>query len=86
LWRWITEGVRLPDGSRVRLEAARLGGRWLTSEPALRRFLAAQTPELGASPPRTAAHAWKAAQGRREGRRRAGEGRRLRRKAEPPAV
>jgi hypothetical protein len=30
LWRWITTGVQLTDGRRVRLEAVRLGGRWLT--------------------------------------------------------
>jgi hypothetical protein len=55
VWRWITEGVRLPDGTRVRLEAARVGGRWLTSAPALARFMAAQTPRLGepAPAPRT---------------------------------
>jgi hypothetical protein len=52
IWRWINEGVKLPDGQRVRLEAARLGGRWLTSIPALARFLEAQTPHLGADTPR----------------------------------
>ncbi len=55
IWRWLQEGVRLPDGRRVRLEAARLSGRWLTSEPALERFLAAQTPALGDDPPHTTA-------------------------------
>jgi hypothetical protein len=30
------------------LEAARLAGRWLTSAPAIERFLAAQTPRLDA--------------------------------------
>jgi hypothetical protein len=51
VWRWITEGVRLPDGRRVRLEAARVSGRWLTSEQALARWLAAQTPDLDAPTP-----------------------------------
>jgi len=46
IWRWIADGVKLPDGSRVRLEAIRLGSRWLTSAEALQRFAAAQTPPL----------------------------------------
>ena len=46
LLRWITAGVRAPDGSRVRLEAVRLGGRWLTSREALRRFAERLTPNL----------------------------------------
>jgi hypothetical protein len=56
VWRWIVVGVRLADGSRLRLEAVRLSGRWLTSEPALARFIRAQTPQLDAdpaTPPRT---------------------------------
>src|SRR5262245_24463868 len=44
--RWVLEGVRLPSGERVRLEAIRLGGRWLTSKEALQRFADAQTPQL----------------------------------------
>jgi hypothetical protein len=44
VWRWIAHGVTLKNGQIVRLEAARLSGRWLTTEPALQRFLAAQTP------------------------------------------
>jgi hypothetical protein len=42
--RWISRGVPGPYGNRVRLEAVRLAGKWLTSEPAIARFLAAQTP------------------------------------------
>ncbi|AWM39110.1 hypothetical protein GobsT_26140 [Gemmata obscuriglobus] len=38
LTRWILNGVRARDGRRVKLEAVRAGTRWLTSEPALRRF------------------------------------------------
>jgi hypothetical protein len=45
--RWVLEGVRLPDGDRVRLEAVRVGGKWVTSVEALERFAAAQTPSLG---------------------------------------
>jgi hypothetical protein len=39
-WRWITEGVRAGDGSRVKLEAVKTPSGWMTSEPALARFLA----------------------------------------------
>jgi hypothetical protein len=46
LLRWITRGVIGPSGERVRLEAARLGGRWITTPGAIRRFVAAQTPVL----------------------------------------
>src|SRR6202142_3434290 len=44
--RWITDGVRGPDGGRVRLEAVRLGGRWLISEEALERWSDRLTPRL----------------------------------------
>lgn len=44
--RWISSGVAAPDGRRVRLEARRLGGRWVTSREALERFMAALTPGL----------------------------------------
>jgi hypothetical protein len=57
IFRWITEGVNVPGGLRVRLEAVRLGGRWLTSAEALERFAARQTPTLMDAPqpnPRTA--------------------------------
>jgi hypothetical protein len=46
LLRWITPGVVGPDGRRVRLEAARLAGRWVTTPGAIRRFVEAQTPHL----------------------------------------
>jgi hypothetical protein len=46
LIRWITRGARAADGSRVRLEAVRLGGRWLTSREALQRFAERLTPRL----------------------------------------
>jgi hypothetical protein len=37
--RWITKGVRLASGEIVRLEGARLGGRWITSVEAVHRFM-----------------------------------------------
>jgi hypothetical protein len=48
--RWISGGIRLADGRVVRLEAARVAGRWLTSEGALQRFIAAQTPDTSPIP------------------------------------
>jgi hypothetical protein len=42
--RWVLKGSKAPDGTLVRLEAARLGGRWLTSREALQRFSARLTP------------------------------------------
>jgi hypothetical protein len=44
LIRWITDGAKGPTGERIRLEAIRLGGRWITSTEALQRFAAALTP------------------------------------------
>jgi hypothetical protein len=44
LFRWITRGVKGPDGERVKLEAARLAGRWITTPGAIKRFISAQTP------------------------------------------
>jgi hypothetical protein len=46
LIRWVTSGVRSPSGQRIRLEAARLSGRWVTTPQAIARFLEAQTPQL----------------------------------------
>jgi hypothetical protein len=51
IWRWITSGIRLPDGTHLRLEACRLSGRWLTSRQALQRFIEGQTPARGAVQP-----------------------------------
>ncbi|HEY1380347.1 MAG TPA: DUF1580 domain-containing protein, partial [Gemmataceae bacterium] len=42
--RWIMEGVRRSDGTRVRLEAVKAGSAWRTSVEALARFVAALTP------------------------------------------
>src|SRR5262249_39567935 len=53
IFRWIAEGVRLRDGRRLRLEAVRLGGRWLTSELAIQRFISRQPPTFSADSPPT---------------------------------
>jgi hypothetical protein len=50
IFRWITSGVRLRDGTRLRLEAARVGGRWLTSGAAIERFITRQTPQFSDIP------------------------------------
>jgi hypothetical protein len=47
LLRWVLTGARGPDGSRVRLEAVRLGGRWMTTRAALQRFTERLTPRMG---------------------------------------
>jgi len=64
-----------PDGNRVRLEAVRCGGKWLTSREALERFTEAITPRFDpdACPaPRTATQRQRASE--RAGKRLAHEG------------
>jgi len=51
IWRWVVQGARTPDGRIVRLEASRVGGRWLTSKAALARFAAALTPATSDTTP-----------------------------------
>src|SRR5260370_34497545 len=46
LTRWIIKGVPLPDGRVDKLDGVRLGSRWITSEEAVARFVAAQTPDV----------------------------------------
>jgi hypothetical protein len=48
--RWVLDGAKAPDGTRIKLEALRLGGRWVTSAEALRRFAEALTPQAGSTP------------------------------------
>jgi len=58
LMRWILTGSKSPSGKVVRLEAIRLGGRWLTSREALLRFSERLTPQFDgepAPPPRSPA-------------------------------
>jgi hypothetical protein len=49
--RWVLTGAKSLSGEMVRLEAVRLGGRWLTSVEALQRFAERLTPTFHASPP-----------------------------------
>jgi hypothetical protein len=67
--RWVLEGVRGPGGGRVRLEAARLAGRWVSTQQAVQRFLAAQNPDPDTRP----AEAPRSLSARRRASDRAGE-------------
>jgi len=53
--RWCYSGVKLPDGSTLRLEHFRSAGRLVTSKAALLRFLTAQQGEMPAPSPRSPA-------------------------------
>jgi hypothetical protein len=44
--RWIVKGARAPAGGLVRLEAVRLGGKWITSAEAVQRFCEKLTPDF----------------------------------------
>jgi hypothetical protein len=48
--RWIHKGSRGPNGTIVKLEAIRLGGRWLTTRQALLRFAEHLTPRMDDEP------------------------------------
>jgi ATP:corrinoid adenosyltransferase len=43
VFRWVTKGTKTMVGKFVKLEAVRVGGRWLTSKEAVVRFVAALT-------------------------------------------
>jgi hypothetical protein len=56
--RWILTGAKSPSGELVKLEALRLGNRWVTSREALQRFAERLTPStdsLAQAAPRTPA-------------------------------
>jgi hypothetical protein len=53
--RWVRNGVKRPDGSVVRLEAVRVGTRWLCHPQSLLRFLAALNQSEPPTPPPTSA-------------------------------
>jgi hypothetical protein len=66
-FRWVTRGSRATDGRLVKLEAIRVGARWLTSRAAVARFVQALTAtaalETTSTPaPRTAAARRKASE------------------------
>jgi hypothetical protein len=65
--RHITKGTRLPNGEVVRLEGARLGGRWITSVEAVQRFMERLTAgALGDAPNASALAVRTSPQRRRE--------------------
>ncbi|HEX4612611.1 MAG TPA: DUF1580 domain-containing protein [Urbifossiella sp.] len=43
VFRWVTNGSKATDGRAVRLEAVRVGQRWLTSRVAVARYVSALT-------------------------------------------
>jgi Protein of unknown function (DUF1580) len=49
IWRWIRGGIRTRSGQVVRLEACRLGARWVTSREAIARFSARLTRSAASS-------------------------------------
>ena len=56
LTRWILQGVRGVDGNIVKLEAERIGYRWVTSAAAMQRFTNALASEtIGPIVPRSPA-------------------------------
>jgi hypothetical protein len=48
--RWVLTGVRGPGGERIRLEAAKMPGGWISTPQALARFVARQTPRVDGEP------------------------------------
>jgi hypothetical protein len=44
IWRWFRHGVRTADGRRVKLDALLVVNRYVTSAPAVRRFILAMQP------------------------------------------
>lgn len=53
VFRWRTKGTRTAGGQVVKLEAVRVGGRWLTSRGAVARFVAALTAAADPGVPAT---------------------------------
>lgn len=48
--RWVQRGVIVPDGRRVRLEAVRVGGIWMTDRAAVNRVVAECTGSVSDKP------------------------------------
>lgn len=44
VYRWVLKGIVGPGRKRIRLEAVRVGGRWITSREAIQRFVERLTP------------------------------------------
>jgi hypothetical protein len=50
VFRWVTKGTKTARGQVVKLEAVRVGTRWLTSRGAVARFVAALTAASDSAP------------------------------------
>lgn len=50
VFRWVTRGTRTTGGALVKLEAVRVGVRWLTSRGAVARFVTALTAASDPAP------------------------------------
>lgn len=50
IWRWAKVGCKASDGTLVKLETVRIGGRFCTSREAVLRFIAATNDQAEASP------------------------------------
>lgn len=48
--RWITSGVLLSDGSRLKLDAKRLPGRWVVTDDAVTKFIDRLTTDRTGQP------------------------------------
>ncbi len=44
IWRWMTLGIKSPNGRRIKLDAKKVGGKLYASPEALARFIQAQNP------------------------------------------
>jgi hypothetical protein len=53
VFRWVTRGTRTTGGQTVKLEAVRVGTRWLTSRGAVARFVATLTAASDPTPAAT---------------------------------
>lgn len=47
IYRWVAKGLRVRDGSRVKLEAIRIGREFITTKQAVHRFLGELTARAG---------------------------------------
>jgi hypothetical protein len=50
VFRFVTRGTRTADGRLVKLEAIRIGAKWVTTRPAISRYLRALANPIEATP------------------------------------
>jgi Protein of unknown function (DUF1580) len=51
IFRWVMRGVRLRDGSRLKLRATRIGGRSVVAVEDIKEFIARQQPDAHETAP-----------------------------------